>query len=59
VLLVTNPNKLGCTGVQIDYDDLSLDIGTVIEYITRQVLSLDSIKKAIKASEIPIRNFFA
>jgi hypothetical protein len=44
LLLLTGPEQLRVSAVQIDYNDISLDIGMVVEYISRQVLSLDSVK---------------
>ena len=49
-------NSLRCTGTQIEYDDISLDLNAAIEYLTKKLLSLDKLKTAIKEAEIPLRN---
>ena len=56
IIFNIGPTHFRCAEVEIDYGSVSLDVNVVIEYITRQLLSLDIIKSAIKKSEVPIRN---
>ncbi|CAD8147177.1 unnamed protein product [Paramecium octaurelia] len=56
IIFNIGPTHFRCAEVEIDYGSVSLDVNVVIEYITKQLLSLDIIKSAIKKSEIPIRN---
>ncbi|CAD8191967.1 unnamed protein product [Paramecium pentaurelia] len=56
IIFNIGPTHFRCAEVEIDYGSVSLDVNVVIEYITKQILSLDIIKSAIRQSEIPIRN---
>lgn len=58
IILEVKPNLLRCSDVEIDYGSVSLDMNSVVEYITRQLLSLDMIKTALKKGELPLRNLF-
>lgn len=56
IIFNIGPTHFRCAEVEIDYASVSLDVNAVIEYITKQFLSLDIIKSAIKKAEVPLRN---
>ncbi|CAD8122347.1 unnamed protein product [Paramecium sonneborni] len=45
-----------CTGVEFDYESVSLDTNIVVQYFSKMLFSLDMLKNAIKTAEMPIRN---
>ncbi|CAD8114596.1 unnamed protein product [Paramecium sonneborni] len=55
IIFNTGPTHFRCAEVEIDYGSVSLDMNIIIEYTTRQLLSLDIVKSAIKKSETPIK----
>ncbi|KAM3134159.1 hypothetical protein pb186bvf_013780 [Paramecium bursaria] len=59
IIINGGENHLRCTGVELDYSSVYLDSNVVVSYLTKQLLSVDMLKKALKDAEIPLRNLFA
>ncbi|CAD8110644.1 unnamed protein product [Paramecium primaurelia] len=56
IIFDIEPTRFRCTGVEFDYENLSLDVNLVVQYFSKMLLSLDMLKNAIKQAELPIRN---
>ncbi|CAD8212467.1 unnamed protein product [Paramecium octaurelia] len=56
IIFDIDPTRFRCSGVEFDYDNVSLDVNLIVQYFSKMLLSLDMVKNAIKTAELPIRN---
>lgn len=56
IIFDIDPTRFRCTGVEFDYENVSLDVNLVVQYFSKMLLSLDMMRSAIKTAELPIRN---